>query len=154
MTNPIHNKWAAGVILFSLITATLYLLLPLFGIPVFGIAKSTEYIALLWRAQSYANMTSFLLPFIGAAGAIATVLFNDRGPHILSIAFSLLPLMFFCYFVIQLSSFVDVNMMAIEKITVFDIAGSGLWICLLSSAFTAAASIMVVVNDYKKLKEP
>ena len=69
----LRNKWAAGVIAFSIVTVLVYVFLPLFKIPIFGISGGLEWIRMVWMTKDFASIVSFLLPFIGAAGAIAVV---------------------------------------------------------------------------------
>ena len=98
MMEPLRNKWAVGVIAFSVVTVLVYIFMPLFKIPIFGISSGVEWIRMVWMTKDFANIVSFLLPFIGAAGAISVVLTKKIEPHILSVAFALLQVIFFAYF--------------------------------------------------------
>ena len=82
----LRNKWAAGVIAFSIVTVLVYVFLPLFKIPIFEISGGLEWIRMVWMTKDFASIVSFLLPFIGAAGAIAVVFARKREPHILAVA--------------------------------------------------------------------
>lgn len=90
----LRNKWAAGVIAFSIVTVLVYVFLPLFKIPIFEISGGLEWIRMVWMTKDFASIVSFLLPFIGAAGAIAVVFARKREPHILAVAFALLQVIF------------------------------------------------------------
>lgn len=147
--NALKNKWAIGAIIFSLATIAAYLFLPLFNIPLLGIETGIGYVKLLWKMGDYANMLSFMLPFIGGLGAIVTAFFSDRGPHILTIAFALLPAMFFAYFLIMLSKLIGTTPADLQVFSLFEVAGSGVWIGLLSSLLALASAILIVVKDAK-----
>lgn len=82
MMEPLRNKWAVGVIAFSVVTVLVYIFMPLFKIPIFGISSGVEWIRMVWMTKEFANIVSFLLPFIGAAGAISVVLTKkNRASH-------------------------------------------------------------------------
>ena len=153
MTGVFRNKWAVGVIAFSLVTVLAYIFLPLFKIPVFGIDNGLGYIRIVWMTKDVANIVSFLLPFIGGIGAAAFVFSKSREPHILSIAFALLQVIFFAYFLIRMSVFVNSGItVGGDGLSVTDIIGGGVWAGLLSSVLAAVSSVMLVVSDYKKRK--
>ncbi|MBO8476025.1 MAG: hypothetical protein IAB88_03415 [Bacteroidetes bacterium] len=151
MMEPLRNKWAVGVIAFSVVTVLVYIFMPLFKIPIFGISSGVEWIRMVWMTKDFANIVSFLLPFIGAAGAISVVLTKKIEPHILSVAFALLQVIFFAYFLMRMGAFVDSGVSA-GGISLFDLIGSGTWTGLLSSLLATVASVMLVVTDFKKSK--
>lgn len=142
----LRNKWAAGVIAFSIVTVLVYVFLPLFKIPIFEISGGLEWIRMVWMTKDFASIVSFLLPFIGAAGAIAVVFARKREPHILAVAFALLQVIFFVYFLARMASFVG------GGIPLTEIIGSGTWTGLLSSLLALVAAVMLVVTDFRKNK--
>lgn len=144
--DALRNKWAAGVIAFSIVTVLVYVFLPLFKIPIFGISGGLEWIRMVWMTKDVASIVSFLLPFIGAAGAIAVVFARKREPHILAVAFALLQVIFFVYFLARMASFVG------GGIPLTEIIGSGTWTGLLSSLLALVAAVMLVVTDFRKNK--
>lgn len=152
MMEPLRNKWAVGVIAFSVVTVLVYIFMPLFKIPIFGISSGVEWIRMVWMTKEFANIVSFLLPFIGAAGAISVVLTKKIEPHILSVAFALLQVIFFAYFLMRMGAFVDSGVSAGGGISLLDLIGSGTWTGLLSSLLATVASVMLVVTDFKKSK--
>ena len=125
MMEPLRNKWAVGVIAFSVVTVLVYIFMPLFKIPIFGISSGVEWIRMVWMTKDFANIVSFLLPFIGAAGAISVVLTKKIEPHILSVAFALLQVIFFAYFLMRMGAFVDSGVSA-GGISLLDLIGSAL----------------------------
>lgn len=149
----LRNKWAAGVIAFSIVTVLVYVFLPLFKVPIFGISGGLEWIRMVWMTKDFASIVSFLLPFIGAAGAIAVVFARKREPHILAVAFALLQVIFFVYFLARMASFVGGGMPAGSGgIPLTEIIGSGTWTGLLSSLLALVAAVMLVVTDFRKNK--
>ena len=136
----LRNKWAAGVIAFSIVTVLVYVFLPLFKIPIFEISGGLEWIRMVWMTKDFASIVSFLLPFIGAAGAIA-------------VAFALLQVIFFVYFLARMASFVGGSVPAGSGgIPLTEIIGSGTWTGLLSSLLALVAAVMLVVTDFRKNK--
>lgn len=137
---------------FLLATVVVYLFVPLFKVSIFGIDTGLDYLKIVFKTKNVSNIVSFLLPFIGCIGGIACGLCKGRGPHILTVAFSLLPVMFFSYFIIMLQKYASAKIMGIELVSVFDLVGSGIWLGLLSSLLALAASVMLVVSDKNKFK--
>lgn len=148
----LKNKWALGMAAFLLATVVVYLFVPLFKVSIFGIDTGLDYLKIVFKTKNVSNIVSFLLPFIGCIGGIACGLCKGRGPHILTVAFSLLPVMFFSYFIIMLQKYASAKIMGIELVSVFDLVGSGIWLGLLSSLLALAASVMLVVSDKNKFK--
>lgn len=148
----LKNKWVLGMAAFLLATVVVYLFVPLFKVSIFGIDTGLDYLKIVFKTKNVSNIVSFLLPFIGCIGGIACGLCKGRGPHILTVAFSLLPVMFFSYFIIMLQKYASAKIMGIELVSVFDLVGSGIWLGLLSSLFALAASVMLVVSDKNKFK--
>ena len=148
----LKNKWVLGMAAFLLATVVVYLFVPLFKVTIFGIDTGLDYLKIVFKTKNVSNIVSFLLPFIGCIGGIACGLCKGRGPHILTVAFSLLPVMFFSYFIIMLQKYASAKIMGIELVSVFDLVGSGIWLGLLSSLLALAASVMLVVSDKNKFK--
>ena len=148
----LKNKWVLGMAAFLLANVVVYLFVPLFKVSIFGIDTGLDYLKIVFKTKNVSNIVSLLLPFIGCIGGIACGLCNGRGPHILTVAFSLLPVMFFSYFIIMLQKYASANIMGIELVAVFDLVGSGIWLGLLSSLLALAASVMLVVSDKNKFK--
>lgn len=148
----LKNKWVLGMAAFLLTTVVVYLFVPLFKVSIFGIDTGLDYLKIVFKTKNVSNIVSFLLPFIGCIGGIACGLCKGRGPHILTVAFSLLPVMFFSYFIIMLQKYASAKIMGIELVSVFDLVGSGIWLGLLSSLLALAASVMLVVSDKNKFK--
>lgn len=148
----LKNKWVLGMAAFLLATVVVYLFVPLFKVSIFGIDTGLDYLKIVFKTKNVSNIVSFLLPFIGCIGGIACGLCKGRGPHILTVAFSLLPVMFFSYFIIMLQKYTSAKIMGIELVSVFDLVGSGIWLSLLSSLLALAASVMLVVSDKNKFK--
>lgn len=148
----LKNKWVLGMAAFLLATVVVYLFVPLFKVSIFGIDTGLDYLKIVLKTKNMANIVSFLLPFIGCVGGVACGLCKGRGPHILTVAFSLLPVMFFSYFIIMLQKYASAKIMGIELVSVFDLVGSGIWLGLLSSLLALAASVMLVVSDKNKFK--
>ena len=148
----LKNKWVLGMAAFLLATVVVYLFVPLFKVSIFGIDTGLDYLKIVFKTKNVSNIVSFLLPFIGCIGGIACGLRKGRGPHILTVAFSLLPVMFFSYFIIMLQKYASAKIMGIELVSVFDLVGSGIWLGLLSSLLALAASVMLVVSDKNKFK--
>mgnify|MGYP001159043696 FL=1 len=148
----LKNKWVLGMAAFLLATVVVYLFVPLFKVSIFGIDTGLGYLKIVFKTKNVSNIVSFLLPFIGCIGGIACGLCKGRGPHILTVAFSLLPVMFFSYFIIMLQKYASAKIMGIELVSVFDLVGSGIWLGLLSSLLALAASVMLVVSDKNKFK--
>ena len=148
----LKNKWVLGMAGFLLATVVVYLFVPLFKVSIFGIDTGLDYLKIVFKTKNVSNIVSFLLPFIGCIGGIACGLCKGRGPHILTVAFSLLPVMFFSYFIIMLQKYASAKIMGIELVSVFDLVGSGIWLGLLSSLLALAASVMLVVSDKNKFK--
>ena len=148
----LKNKWVLGMAAFLLATVVVYLFVPLFKVSIFGIDTGLDYLKIVFKTKNVSNIVSFLLPFIGCIGGIACGLCKGRGPHILTVAFSLLPVMFFSYFIIMLQKYASAKIMGIELVSVFDLVGSGIWLGLLSSLLALAASVMLVVSDKNKFK--
>lgn len=137
---------------FLLASVVVYLFVPLFKVSIFGIDTGLDYLKIVFKTKNVSNIVSFLLPFIGCIGGVACGLCKGRGPHILTVAFSLLPVMFFSYFIIMLQKYASAKIMGIELVSVFDLVGSGIWLGLLSSLLALAASVMLVVSDKNKFK--
>ena len=148
----LKNKWVLGMAAFLLATVVVVLFVPLFKVSIFGIDTGLDYLKIVFKTKNVSNIVSFLLPFIGCIGGIACGLCKGRGPHILTVAFSLLPVMFFSYFIIMLQKYASAKIMGIELVSVFDLVGSGIWLGLLSSLLALAASVMLVVSDKNKFK--
>lgn len=148
----LKNKWVLGMAAFLLATVVVYLFVPLFKVSIFGIDTGLDYLKIVFKTKNVSNIVSFLLPFIGCIGGIACGLCKGRGPHILTVAFSLLPVMFFSYFIIMLQKYASAKIMGIELVSAFDLVGSGIWLGLLSSLLALAASVMLVVSDKNKFK--
>mgnify|MGYP000164212741 FL=1 len=148
----LKNKWVLGMAAFLLASVVVYLFVPLFKVSIFGIDTGLDYLKIVFKTKNVSNIVSFLLPFIGCIGGIACGLCKGRGPHILTVAFSLLPVMFFSYFIIMLQKYASAKIMGIELVSVFDLVGSGIWLGLLSSLLALAASVMLVVSDKNKFK--
>lgn len=148
----LKNKWVLGMAAFLLATVVVYLFVPLFKVSIFGIDTGLDYLKIVFKTKNVSNIVSFLLPFIGCIGGITCGLCKGRGPHILTVAFSLLPVMFFSYFIIMLQKYASAKIMGIELVSVFDLVGSGIWLGLLSSLLALAASVMLVVSDKNKFK--
>ena len=148
----LKNKWVLGMAAFLLATVVVYLFVPLFKVSIFGIDTGLDYLKIVFKTKNVSNIVSFLLPVIGCIGGIACGLCKGRGPHILTVAFSLLPVMFFSYFIIMLQKYASAKIMGIELVSVFDLVGSGIWLGLLSSLLALAASVMLVVSDKNKFK--
>ena len=148
----LKNKWVLGMAAFLLATVVVYLFVPLFKVSIFGIDTGLDYLKIVFKTKNVSNIVSFLLPFIGCIGGIACGLCKGRGPHILTVAFSLLLVMFFSYFIIMLQKYASAKIMGIELVSVFDLVGSGIWLGLLSSLLALAASVMLVVSDKNKFK--
>lgn len=148
----LKNKWVLGMAAFLLATVVVYLFVPLFKVSIFGIDTGLDYLKIVFKTKNVSNIVSFLLPFIGCIGGIACGLCKGRGPHILTVAFSLLPVMFFSYFIIMLQKYASAKIMGIELVSVFDLVGNGIWLGLLSSLLALAASVMLVVSDKNKFK--
>lgn len=148
----LKNKRVLGMAAFLLATVVVYLFVPLFKVSIFGIDTGLDYLKIVFKTKNVSNIVSFLLPFIGCIGGIACGLCKGRGPHILTVAFSLLPVMFFSYFIIMLQKYASAKIMGIELVSVFDLVGSGIWLGLLSSLLALAASVMLVVSDKNKFK--
>lgn len=148
----LKNKWVLGMAAFLLATVVVYLFVPLFKVSIFGIDTGLDYLKIVFKTKNVSNIVSFLLPFIGCIGGIACGLCKGRGPHILTVVFSLLPVMFFSYFIIMLQKYASAKIMGIELVSVFDLVGSGIWLGLLSSLLALAASVMLVVSDKNKFK--
>ena len=148
----LKNKWVLGMAAFLLATVVVYLFVPLFKVSIFGIDTGLDYLKIVFKTKNVSYIVSFLLPFIGCIGGIACGLCKGRGPHILTVAFSLLPVMFFSYFIIMLQKYASAKIMGIELVSVFDLVGSGIWLGLLSSLLALAASVMLVVSDKNKFK--
>ena len=148
----LKNKWVLGMAAFLLATVVVYIFVPLFKVSIFGIDTGLDYLKIVFKTKNVSNIVSFLLPFIGCIGGIACGLCKGRGPHILTVAFSLLPVMFFSYFIIMLQKYASAKIMGIELVSVFDLVGSGIWLGLLSSLLALAASVMLVVSDKNKFK--
>ena len=148
----LKNKWVLGMAAFLLATVVVYLFVPLFKVSIFGIDTGLDYLKIVFKTKNVSNIVSFLLPFIGCIGGIACGLCKGRGPHILTVAFSLLPVMFFSYFIIMLQKYASAKIMGVELVSVFDLVGSGIWLGLLSSLLALAASVMLVVSDKNKFK--
>lgn len=148
----LKNKWVLGMAAFLLATVVVYLFVPLFKVSIFGIDTGLDYLKIVFKTKNVSSIVSFLLPFIGCIGGIACGLCKGRGPHILTVAFSLLPVMFFSYFIIMLQKYASAKIMGIELVSVFDLVGSGIWLGLLSSLLALAASVMLVVSDKNKFK--
>lgn len=148
----LKNKWVLGMAAFLLATVVVYLFVPLFKVSIFGIDTGLDYLKIVFKTKNVSNIVSFLLPFIGCVGGVACGLCKGRGPHILTVAFSLLPVMFFSYFIIMLQKYASAKIMGIELVSVFDLVGSGIWLGLLSSLLALAASVMLVVSDKNKFK--
>ena len=148
----LKNKWVLGMAAFLLATVVVYLFVPLFKVSIFGIDTGLDYLKIVFKTKNVSNIVSFLLPFIGCIGGIACGLCKGRGPHILTVAFSLLPVMFFSYFIIMLQKYASAKIMGIELVSVFDLVGSGIWLGLLSSLLALVASVMLVVSDKNKFK--
>lgn len=148
----LKNKWVLGMAAFLLASVVVYLFVPLFKVSIFGIDTGLDYLKIVFKTKNVSNIVSFLLPFIGCVGGVACGLCKGRGPHILTVAFSLLPVMFFSYFIIMLQKYASAKIMGIELVSVFDLVGSGIWLGLLSSLLALAASVMLVVSDKNKFK--
>ena len=116
----LKNKWVLGMAAFLLATVVVYLFVPLFKVSIFGIDTGLDYLKIVFKTKNVSNIVSFLLPFIGCIGGIACGLCKGRGPHILTVAFSLLPVMFFSYFIIMLQKYASAKIMGIELVSVFD----------------------------------
>lgn len=150
MIDQLRNKWALGVILFSLFTMAVYLFMPMFRLAIFGVDTGAEYIKLIYKVKSFSDIFAFLLPFIGGLGAIVTVLMRGKGPHLLTVSFSLLPIMFFAFFLYQIDGYLSKQIMGLEVVGLTDVIGSGIWFGLVSSVLACVCSILSVVSDRKK----
>lgn len=153
MIDLLKNKWTIGIIVFALATIAIYLFVPLFKISIFSIDTGWDYIKLVGKMKNASNVVSLLLPVIGGVGAVACALFKGRGPHILTVAFALLPVMFFVYLIFTIDKHVDVQLFGKQLLSVFNIVGKGIWLGLLSSFLALAASVMQAFCDWKGQKK-
>lgn len=149
----LKNPWAVGVIVFSVICAAVYLFAPLFSLPIFGFSTSLDYVKVFYASARYMDMVTFLLPLIGAVGAVCCVLAKTPGPHILSLAFSALPAMFLAYFVVSVCRYPDIITSGAEKVSMLMIVGWGAWLALAAAVLALAAAFVVVVKDFREMKK-
>ena len=67
-----HQKqiriYGISAVLFATITVVVYLLMPLFSLPVSELECGYDWIVFMWQTGIVANITSFLLPIIGLVG--------------------------------------------------------------------------------------
>lgn len=152
MLNQLKNPWSVGVIAFTVNSAVVYLVAPIFSIPVFGFNDGFDYLTAFWQSGHYMDMLTFLMPVIGAVGATSCVLSRNVGPHILSIAFSALPLMFMTYFIISMCKYPDIVNSRMETIPMVSVIGWGAWLSLAVSFLAFMLAITLVYTDYKSIK--
>ena len=150
--NPFKNPWAVGVAALSLISAAVYLFAPLFSIPIFGFNTGSDYVRVFYSYQRYMDMATFLIPAIGAFGAILCAFRKEIGPHILSVAFAALPLMFMTYFVVSLCRYPDFIGNDMQKISMIAMIGWGAWLALATALLAFLSAIALVYTDYKQFK--
>lgn len=152
MIERLKNPWTLTLSLFSIATATVYLLCPMFNIPVFGFENGMDYIEIFWKTGRYMDMITFLMPVIGMVGAVACTLRRSFGPHILSIAFAALPLMFVSYFVISISKYPDIINGTMEKVSMLSVLGWGIWTALATSLVAFFSAVIQVYSEYRSIK--
>ena len=151
--NPFNkNPWAVGVAALSLISAAVYLFAPLFSIPIFGFNTGSDYVRVFYSYQRYMDMATFLIPAIGAFGAILCAFRKEIGPHILSVAFAALPLMFMTYFVVSLCRYPDFIGNDMQNISMIAMIGWGAWLALATALLAFLSAIALVYTDYKQFK--
>lgn len=140
----------------TLVVAVLYAALPMFSIPLFGFNYGWDYVAQFFKIGRYMEMIPFLMPFIGFVGTVACLLAKGRAPHILSISFTALPLMFFGYFIYMMADYPQGTIYGadMKQITMLSTINWSVWLCLAFSlvAFVVAAVLVYRENKNNKLQ--
>lgn len=150
-TAALKDKWTVCAIVFALTTAAVYLLTPLFAISLFGIETGLDYVKLLWRFSNLADSITFMLPLIGALGVLLTV-WGGRAVHILTMTFSLLPAMFYAFFLVRMASYIHKSVIGEHLVSLTDLIGYGTWLGLFVAFCLLLAGTMIVMRDTKKFK--
>lgn len=125
--------------------ALIYLLAPVFNVPLFGIEKGFDTVSQMWTLGRYMEMTTFLLPLIGGIGATLCTLSRQVGPHILALAFSMLPVMFFVHYIHIMAKAMGGNLSGVAALFSW-----GIWASLLLSLVAFVAASIVVYKELKK----
>ena len=141
-----------GITVFALATMVLYLFTPLFKIAFDGVSTGADYIEQVWGIGGFNNIASFLLPIIGGVGAIAMAWVKGRGQHILSLAFAMLPVLFYTYMIIRVNAYTKESIVGLDTTSVFDFIGGGAWIALLSGIIKMLFSFILIYKEYKESK--
>lgn len=149
-----HQKqiriYGISAVLFATITVVVYLLMPLFSLPVSELECGYDWIVYMWQTGIVANITSFLLPIIGLVGMVATVFARSRGPHMLSVAFAMLPALFYIYMITLVKA--DFSHAFIGDAPAFDPIGSGAWIALATSCFALIFTVLIAYKEWRLQK--
>lgn len=141
-----------GITVFALATMVLYLFTPLFKIAFDGVSTGVDYIEQVWRIGGFNNIASFLLPLIGGVGAIAMTWVKGRGQHILSLAFAMLPVLFYTFMIIRVNAYTKESIVGLGATSLFDFVGFGAWMALLSGVITMIFSFILIYKEYKESK--
>lgn len=154
MKQQLKNPWVIVTIAVTLIVAVLYAALPLFSLPLFGFNYGWDYVRTFFNIGKYMEMVPFLMPFIGFVGTVACLLTKSRGPHILSVSFTALPLMFFGYFVYMIASYPQGEILGehFEMVSILTTLNWSVWLCLAFSVVAFAVACAYVYLENKKTK--
>lgn len=151
MPTQLKNPWSISIAALSAVALAVYLFAPLFSIAVFGFHNGTEYIKAFWEAKRHMDAVTFLMPVAGAAGAVFCALKKGFGPHILTVAFSALPLMFMSYFIISICQYPDIITGTEETLPMVMVIGWGAWLALAAALLAFLAAAALVYTDYKSI---
>lgn len=143
--------YSISAVLFATITVVVYLLMPLFSLPVCEIECGYDWVVFMCQTGVTANIISFLLPVIGLIGVVSTVFVDSRGPHLLSVAFAMLPVLFFVYMIVLVK--VDFSNTFVGDAPPFDPIGSGAWIALATSCFAFISTILIAYKEWRWQKD-
>lgn len=155
MTTISHQKqiriYGISAVLFATVTVVVYLLMPLFSLPVSDLECGYDWIVYMCQTGITANIISFLLPVIGLVGVLATAFTSSRGPHLLCVAFAMLPALFFIYMI----SLVKANFpnAFMGDAPAFDPIGSGAWIALVTSCFALIFAVLIAYKEWRWQKD-
>lgn len=139
------------ITVLTLLGIAAYLLLPLFSLPIFGVETGAEMIGQVWKIGGFGNIASFLLPIIGAVGIVATIFLRNKATHILSSAFSLLPVMFYTYMIIMANNYTQPLSEATSEVGFTMLFGSGLWSGAVISTIVMIATFVTVLLELKNI---
>lgn len=151
MKLQMKNPLAIALTTLMVIMMAAYSALPIYAMPIFGVAYGWEYISALAEAGKYFDVIPFLMPYFGGIAVTVCAFSNSRGLHLLSVSFSTLPAMFFGYFAYILSSALKSGMFS-EVVTLSMAMHWSVWMNLALSLVAIIISVIMVKADNKKFK--